>query len=63
MWTVVHIAPNKKEAQRMLQYLTNEGFLVKVRPITLHADGDNTPVEILVPESEVEEALEMISQY
>ncbi|MFZ5590418.1 MAG: glutamate decarboxylase [Bacillota bacterium] len=63
MWTVVHIAPNKKEAERMQQYLTNEGFLVKVRPISLHADGENTPVEILVPEAEVEEALEMISQF
>ncbi|WP_003543298.1 DUF2007 domain-containing protein [Desulfotomaculum nigrificans] len=61
MWTVVYIAPNKKEAERLQQALTREGLLVKLRNIGLPNANDNGSVEILVPESEVDEALEIIN--
>lgn len=61
MWTVVYIAPNRKQAERLQQALMQEGFLVKLRNIGLPNGNDNGSVEILVPESEVDEALEIIN--
>lgn len=61
MWTVVYIAPNKREAERLQQALSEEGLLVKLRNIGLPSASDNSSVEILVPESEVDEALDVIN--
>ncbi len=61
MWTVVYIAPNKKQAEKLQQALSQEGLLVKLRNIGLPNGNDNGSVEILVPESEVDEALEIIN--
>lgn len=61
MWTVVYIAPNKREAERLQQALSQEGLLVKLRNIGLPNANDIGSVEILVPESEVDEALEVIN--
>jgi len=61
MWTVVYIAPNKNEAERLQKLLTNEGLLVKLRAVGLSQDNSVGSVEILVPESEVDEALEVIN--
>ncbi|OPX86601.1 MAG: hypothetical protein A4E53_03035 [Pelotomaculum sp. PtaB.Bin104] len=61
MWTVVYIAHNKKEADRLQQHLTEEGFLVKLRAIGPPKSIDSCSIEILVPESEVDEALEIIN--
>lgn len=61
MWTVVYIAPNKKEAEKLEKRLTAEGFLVKLRPIGPQQASNACSIEILVPESEVDEALEIIN--
>ncbi|KUK81738.1 MAG: Uncharacterized protein XD97_0580 [Pelotomaculum thermopropionicum] len=61
VWTVVFIAPNKKEAQRLEEILTSEGLLVKIRSSGLSQTGDSSLIEILVPESEAREALEVIN--
>ncbi len=61
MWTVVFIAPNKREAQRLEKILTSEGLLVKIRSSGLSQTGDSSLIEILVPESEAREALEVIN--
>ncbi|AEG15233.1 DUF2007 domain-containing protein [Desulfofundulus sp. TPOSR] len=61
MWTVVYIAPNKKEATRIQNILTKEGILVKLRELSPSHCGHNCSVEILVPEAEVDEALEIIN--
>ncbi|NPV72602.1 MAG: glutamate decarboxylase [Pelotomaculum sp.] len=61
MWTVVYIAPNKKEAQRLEKLLTAEGLLVKLRAIGLPQSNNMCSIEVLVPESEVDEALEIIN--
>lgn len=61
MWTVVYIAPNKNEAEKLQNLLTNEGLLVKLRVAGLPQANNAGPVEILVPESEVDEAMEIIN--
>lgn len=61
MWTVVYIAPSKKEADKLQKILADEGFLVKLRVIGLPHANDACSIEILVPESEVDEALEIIN--
>lgn len=60
MWTVVYIAPNKTSAETYKRILVNEGLLVQLRPIGAPNQNDNGSVEILVPESEAEEAHEII---
>ena len=62
MWTVVYIAQNKTKAEKMKDVLTSEGLLVTLRGLGA-IDTDNMPkaVEILVPESEAEEAHEIIN--
>lgn len=61
MWTVVYIAPHRKEAEKIKDTLSSEGFLVKLKSVGLSQAGDCGPVEVLVPESEVEEAMEIIN--
>jgi len=61
VWTVVYIAPNKAEAERIEKILQGEGLLVKLRAIGLLQASNACSVEILVPESEVDEAMEIIN--
>lgn len=61
MWTVIFIAPNKKEAERIEQVLSSEGLLVKLRFLGTTQQRDSGTVEILVPESEADEALEIMN--
>lgn len=63
MWTVVYIAQNKAEAERLQQKLTEEGLLVKVKPLGGSKDSDSNSYEILVPASEVDEAMELINMF
>ncbi|MBZ4686753.1 MAG: hypothetical protein PWQ96_1020 [Clostridia bacterium] len=60
MWTVVYIAPTKKLAEKMERTLADEGVLVNLRPT--NPDSERSSVEILVLESEAEEAHEIINQ-
>lgn len=57
MWTVIYIAPTAKIAERIRQKLTEEGFLVQVRPINL----TKQQFEILVPEGELNDVQEVLS--
>jgi menaquinone-dependent protoporphyrinogen IX oxidase len=57
MWTVIYIAPTSKIAERIKQKLTEEGFLVQVRPVNV----SNQQYEILVPEGELEDVQEVLS--
>ena len=61
MWTVVYIAQTKTKADKIKDALTSEGLLVTLRGLGT-TDTDNMPkaVEVLVPESEAEEAHEII---
>ncbi|RAV10609.1 glutamate decarboxylase [Paenibacillus contaminans] len=57
MWTVIYIAPTAKIADRIKTKLTEEGFLVQVRPINV----TNNQFEILVPEGELEDVQEVLN--
>lgn len=56
MWTVIYIAPTEKAAERIQQRLTEEGFLVKVRPINV----SKQQFEILVPAGELNDVQEVL---
>jgi hypothetical protein len=61
MWTVVYIAPNRQIAEMLKELLEAGGILPMLRPIGPPHLGDSASVEILVPESEVDEANEIIA--
>ncbi len=61
MWKVVYIASNRPSAEMIKQLLEGEGLLVMLKPLGVPHLGDSSNVEILVPESEVEEAYEILS--
>ncbi|OUM96135.1 MAG: glutamate decarboxylase [Thermobacillus sp. ZCTH02-B1] len=58
MWTVIYIAPTAKLSETIRQRLTEEGFLVQVRPVNL----SRQQYEIMVPSAEVEEAQEVLHE-
>ncbi|MGI6553392.1 MAG: glutamate decarboxylase [Clostridia bacterium] len=62
MWTVVYIVPNRTIADSLKEALADEGLLVMLRAAGSPQDGQAGAVEILVPESEAEEAHEVISK-
>ena len=55
MWTVVHVAQNKTEADKIENALTEQGVLVKVRQLGKNKN-DQALYEILVPQAEVDDA-------
>ncbi|CAM4359114.1 MULTISPECIES: glutamate decarboxylase [Paenibacillus] len=57
MWTVIYIAPTAKISERIRTRLTEEGFMVKVRPVNL----SKHQFEILVPSGELEEVQEVLN--
>lgn len=61
MWTVVYMAPNRETAERVKECLTKESILAKIRPISKNSCRDGY-YEVLVPESETEEAHNILFQ-
>jgi hypothetical protein len=61
MWTVIYIAPTKSIAEKYQQALTEEGILVQLRAIGSAQHMNTHSTEILVPESEAEEAHEILT--
>jgi len=61
MWTVIHIAANRAQAEMLKGLLESEGLMSDVRPtgISMLGDGD---FEVLALESEAEEAREILSE-
>lgn len=60
MWTVIYIAPTKNIAEKYQQALAEEGILVQLRPVGSQ-QSNSVSIEILVPESEAEEAHELLT--
>lgn len=56
MWTVVYLAKNKRMADKISSLISQEGVLVKVQPVSKNTGDEDSYYEILVLESEVEEA-------
>lgn len=59
MWKVVYIAHSKTIAEKLEQQLARAGVLVKIRPLGNAAIS--LQFEVLVPESEIEEAQEVLN--
>ena len=57
MWTVIYIAPSGRVAESIRSRLETEGFLAKVRPTSV----SKQQYEILVPESELDEVRDVLS--
>ncbi|WP_366922712.1 DUF2007 domain-containing protein [Metallumcola ferriviriculae] len=62
MWTVVYIATNSITAEKIRDKLSQEGVLVTLRAVGASPLGESRSVEVLVPEGEIEEAHEIISE-
>ncbi|MDD3839896.1 MAG: hypothetical protein PHP06_04910 [Clostridia bacterium] len=60
MWTVIYMAHNKNDADSLRDILTKEGFLVKLKPVYKNVDERRNCYQILVPQTESEEAQEVI---
>ncbi|MDI3280347.1 MAG: glutamate decarboxylase [Bacillota bacterium] len=61
MWTVVYIAPNQSAGEKIKARLEEEGLLVSLRPVNLSCTGESCQYELLVPESEAEEAQQYLA--
>jgi len=54
------MAQSKDIATKLQELLTNEGILVKLRPISKNSENNDNYFEVLVPEAEIEEAHSVI---
>lgn len=54
------MAQSKEIATKLQELLTKEGILVKLRPVSKNHENNDNYFEVLVPESEVEEAHSVI---
>lgn len=66
MWKVVYIAPNRSVAETLRDLLDGEGILATLRPLGGFSKGSSSSqergsFELLVPESELEEATDVLS--
>ncbi|HNZ09602.1 MAG TPA: DUF2007 domain-containing protein [Bacillota bacterium] len=60
MWVVIHLAPNKMEAEILKSVLEAENILVRLRPASIPHLGDLGPFDVMVLESELEYAREVL---
>ncbi len=60
MWTVIYMVQSMEDAEKLKMLLENENILVKIRPVTKAAEGEANAYEILIPETEKEEAHKII---
>lgn len=63
MWTVIYIAANRAQAEKMKDILSAEGILANTRATGAALTAGDGAYEILVLESEANEANEIICQY
>jgi hypothetical protein len=61
MWTVIHIAVNRAQAEMLKGLLESEGLMSEVRPAGISILGDGV-FEVLALESEAVEAREILSE-
>jgi len=61
MWTVIHIAANRAQAEMLKSLLESEGLMSDIRPAGISVLGDGL-FEVMVIESEAEEAREILCE-
>ncbi|MEN6413230.1 MAG: DUF2007 domain-containing protein [Veillonellales bacterium] len=62
MWTVIYIAQNRTQAEMLKNLLDSEGILAQIRPIGVMSMLGDGSYEILVLESEADEAQVILCQ-
>lgn len=60
MWVVIHVAPNKMEAEIIKSVLEAENIMVNLMAASVPHLGDLGPVEVMVLESELDFAQEVL---
>lgn len=60
MWTVVYVGQSREAADKLKALLEDAGILVRIRPVTGTSEGDANAFEILIPQTEKEEADKII---
>lgn len=60
MWMVVYVAQAKEQAERIREFLQEAGILVKIRSVNQSENEKFGCYEVMVPESEMPEAHDMI---
>jgi hypothetical protein len=62
MWTVIYIAQNRAHAEMLKNLLDSEGILANTRPVGVMSMLGDGSYEILVLESEADEAQVILCQ-
>ncbi|NLO83148.1 MAG: hypothetical protein GX094_08855 [Clostridiales bacterium] len=62
MWVVVYMAEGKAKADKIVELLTTEGFLVKIKPVYKNLAPEDNFFEVIVPKSEAHEAHRAITE-
>jgi len=60
MWVVIHVAPNKMEAEIIKSVLEAENIMVNLMPASVPHLGDLGPFDVMVLESELDFAKEVM---
>lgn len=60
MWIVVYMAQSREIAESVQQLLEKNGLIVKIRSLRCEEESSSDCFELLVPESEVQQALSLI---
>lgn len=60
MWTVIYMAQSKEAAENIRKLLQEAKILVRIRPVTKAAEGEANAFEILIPQTEKDEAHKVI---
>lgn len=60
MWTVVYMAQNKENIEKLQHILEEKNILVMVRSVNREDENEDGYYELLVPESEVEQTHSII---
>lgn len=60
MWTVIHIAANRAQADMLKSLLESEGLMADIRPAGISMLGDGL-FEVMALESGAEEAREILN--
>lgn len=60
MWTVIYMAQSREAADNLRILLEEAKILVKIRPVTKAAEGEANAFEILIPQTEKDEAHKVI---
>lgn len=63
MWTVIYMAKSAEVSKTLKELLTREGLVVKVRAFEKAKHGTLGSYEVMVPESEVDDAHRIIIEH